>query len=97
MYRNTYAEINLKNIKYNVTRLVNKYNDYSFYFGVVKADCYGHNDIKVVKAIIDGGCNYLAVATLEEALEIRKEIKDIPILCLGIIPVQYIEKCIDNN
>ena len=97
MYRNTYAEINLKNIKYNVTRLVNKYKDYSFYFGVVKADCYGHNDIKVVKAIIDGGCNYLAVATLEEALEIRKEIKDIPILCLGIIPVQYIEKCIENN
>ncbi len=97
MYRNTYAEINLKNIKHNVSTLVSKYSDYKFYFGVVKADCYGHNDIKVVKAIIDGGCNYLAVATLDEALEIRKEIRDIPILCLGIIPIEHVKKCIENN
>ena len=64
---------------------------------VEKADCYGHNDIKTVKAIIEGGCNYLAVSSLEEALEIRKKIKDIPILCLGIINEKYIDTCIKNN
>lgn len=53
------------------------------FFGVVKADCYGHNDISTVKTIIDVGCNYLAVATLEEALFIRKEIRDIPIVHVG--------------
>lgn len=97
MYRNTYVEINLKNIEYNVKTLINKYNDYKYYFGVVKADCYGHNGIQTVEAIINGGCNYIAVATLDEALEIRKSITDIPILCLGIIPIMYIEKCIENN
>lgn len=97
MYRNTYVEINLKNLKYNVETLVNRYKDYKYYFGVVKADCYGHNDISTVKTIIDAGCNYLAVATLEEALYIRKEIKDIPILCLGIIDTKFIPVCIDNN
>lgn len=97
MYRNTYVEVNLKNIKYNVKTLVNKYNDYDYHFGVVKADCYGHNDISVVKTIIESGCNYLAVATLDEALTIRKEIKYIPILCLGIIDVKYIPLCIENN
>ncbi len=97
MYRNTYVEINLGNIKYNVEQLIKKYSDYKYYFGVVKADCYGHNDISVVKTIIDAGCNYLAVATLDEALLIRKEIKDIPILCLGIIDVKYIPVCIENN
>ena len=70
MYRNTYVEVNLKNIEENVRKLISKYNNYKYYFGVVKADCYGHNDIKTVQAIIRGGCNYLAVATLEEALEI---------------------------
>ena len=45
-----------------------------YYFGVVKADCYGHNGISAVKTIIGAGCNYLAVATLDEALIIRKEI-----------------------
>lgn len=97
MYRNTYVEIILENIETNVKKIINKYNDYKYYFGVVKADCYGHNDIKSVEAIIRGGCNYLAVATLEEALYIRKYNKDIPILCLGIINPKYINKCIKNN
>lgn len=95
MYRNTYVEIDLSNLSYNVQTLVNRYSDYKYHIGVVKADCYGHGN--VVKTIIDAGCNYLAVATLEEALEIRKEIKDIPILCLGIIDSKYFSVCVDNN
>ena len=97
MYRNTYVEINLKNIENNVKTLINRYNNYQYYFGVAKADSYGHNGIETVNAIINGGCNYIAVATLDEALEIRKEINNIPILCLGIIPIEYIEKCIEND
>ena len=97
MYRNTYVEINLGNLKYNVKTLINRYSDYKYHFGVVKADCYGHNDILTVKTIIDAGCNYLCVATLDEALKIRKEIKNIPILCLGIIDSKYISLCIKKN
>ena len=97
MYRNTYVEVNLSSIKNNVRRLIEKYSNYKYYFGVVKADCYGHNGNDTVKTIIDAGCNYLAVATLDEAMEIRKDIKDIPILCLGIIDKKYIPICIENN
>lgn len=96
MYRNTYVEVNLNNLEYNVRSLITKYNNYKYHFGVVKADCYGHG-LGAVKTIINAGCNYLAVATLDEALEIRKEIKDIPILCLGIIDIKYIPLCIENN
>ena len=84
--------INLKYLDYNKVELIIRYNDYKYYFGVVKANCYGHYDIKTVEKIIQGGCNYLAVATLDEALYIRKYIKNIPVLCLGSIPVQFIEK-----
>lgn len=97
MYRNTYLEINLTNLKYNVQTLINKYSNYKYHFGVVKSDCYGHNDIATVKTIVEAGCNYLAVATLEEALAIRKEMDNIPILCLGIIDTKYIPECIENN
>ena len=92
MYRNTYANIYLDNIKNNVKKIIEKYNSYKYYIGVVKADCYGHNGSKCVKSIIDGGCNYLAVSSLDEALEIRKEF-DIPILCLGIINEKYMDIC----
>ena len=97
MYRKTYVEVNLKNIEYNVKTLINKFNEYKYYFGVAKADCYSHYGPETVEAIIRGGCNYIAVATLDEALEIRKHITDIPILCLGIIPIEYIEQCFTNN
>lgn len=97
MYRKTYVEVNLKHIENNVRTLINKYNDYKYYFGVAKADCYGHYGPETVDAIIRGGCNYIAVATLDEALEIRKNILDTPILCLGIIPIEFIEECIKNN
>lgn len=96
MHRNTFVEINLENLKYNVKTLINRYNDYKYHFGVVKADCYGHG-IECVKTMIKAGCNYLAVATLDEALEIRNRIKNIPILCLGIIDAKYLSICKKNN
>ena len=97
IYRKTYVEINLKNLKENVQTIIKNNSCYKYYFGVVKADCYGHYNNKTVKAIIDGGCNYLAVSSLEEALEIRKKFKEIPILCLGIINPKYLYLCIKNN
>lgn len=95
--RNTYVEVNLNNIQDNVKKVIDKYNQYKYYFGVVKADCYGHNDIGAVKSIIKGGCNYLAVATLDEALQIREQIKDIPILCLGVMPCEFLKEYVQNN
>lgn len=97
MYRNTYLEINLNNITNNVKKIINTYNTYKYYFGVVKADCYGHGDILPIKAMLKAGINYLCVATLEEALTIRKEIPTIPILVFGIIKKEHINICISNN
>ncbi len=101
-YRNTFVEINTLNIKENIKKTIKKMNEkneeaYEYYFGVVKADSYSHQGIQSIKAIIEAGANYLATATLDEALEIRKEIDEIPILCLGYIPYQYLNVCEENN
>lgn len=97
MYRKTYALINLKNIENNIKKIINYCKEYKYYIGVVKADAYGHSSIKTIKSIIKGGCNYLAVSSLDEALEIRKSINNIDILCLGVIDINYIDVCIKNN
>ncbi len=96
MYRQTYMEVYLDNIKNNVAKIIKKYNNYTYYFGVVKADCYGHG-MESVKAIVDGGCNYLAVAMLEEAIKIRELGITTPILCLGSIDPKFIPVCVENN
>ena len=95
MYRNTYAKINLKNIYDNIIEIKKNY-DYEYYIAVVKANCYGHG-LKAIKPMIKAGCNYLAVATLDEALEVRKLFTDIPILCLGIVYKKDLNVCLKHN
>ena len=97
MYRKTYVEINIDNLKNNVKNIINYYNNYKYYFGVVKGNCYGHGTTYVINELIESGVNYLAVSSLEEALEVRKINKKIPILCLEPIRLEYIDICIKNN
>ncbi|MDD4808651.1 MAG: alanine racemase [Bacilli bacterium] len=96
MYRNTYVEVNVNNIEDNVKKLIATYPEYKYYFGVVKSNGYGHSH-KISKYIIECGINYLAVSSLEEAIEIRKLIRDIPILCLEPISIEFIYECIRYN
>lgn len=95
MYRNTYVEVNLDNIKHNVKTIIDKYN-YKYYIGVVKGNAYGHG-YGIVKTILDSGINFLAVSNLDEALEVRKVDKNIGILCLEPINIKYMNICEDNN
>ena len=97
MYRKTYVEVNIDNLKDNVKNIINYYKDYEYYFGVVKGNCYGHGTTYVINELIECGVNYLAVSSLEEALEARKINNEIPILCLEPIRVEYTDICIKNN
>ncbi len=92
MHRNTYVEIDLKSIYHNIKKVIEKVPSYSYYFGVVKADGYGHGE-EIIHTLLQAGINYLAVATLDEALEIRKQFLEIPILCLGYIGIEYLDIC----
>ena len=96
MYRNTYAEIRIENLQNNVKEILKKYPEYKYYIGVVKGNCYGHGN-KCVKYLVESGINYLAVSSLEEAIEIRNDGVSIPILCLEPIDVKYIDICIKYN
>ena len=75
MHRNTYVEINLSSIYHNIKKVMEISPSYHYYFGVVKADGYGHG-VEIVETLLQAGINYLAVATLDEALEIRKDFKE---------------------
>ena len=97
MYRKTYVEVNIDNLKNNVKNIINYYNDYDYYFGVVKGNCYGHGTTHVINELIESGVNYLAISSLEEGIEARQINKNIPILCLEPIRVEYIDICIENN
>ena len=96
MYRKTYIEIGLDKLYNNVESIKKNYNDYQYYIGVVKGNGYGHGSY-IVNTLLEAGINYLAVSSLEEAINIRKYNKDVPILCLEIIDIDCLKEIIENN
>ncbi|HUB36771.1 MAG TPA: alanine racemase [Solirubrobacteraceae bacterium] len=52
---------------------------------VVKADGYGHGALAAAKAALGAGASWLAVATVEEATELREAFPDTPILIMGAL------------
>jgi len=81
----TWAEISLANLEHNY-RALHACAPRSKFLGVVKADAYGHGAVPVARALSDWGADYLAVACLEEAAELRQAGVTLPVLILGATP-----------
>ena len=96
MYRKTFVEINLDNLKNNVKNIIKKYPDYKYYIGMVKSNAYNHG-LYIVNTLIESGINYLAVSSLDEAIKIREYNKEIGILITEIIDEDLINEAIKNN
>lgn len=63
----------------------------------VKADAYGHGLIPISKKLIELGVDYLGVAYVEEALEIRRAGINTPILVMGAAFEHQIDLYIKNE
>lgn len=96
MYRRTYLEVDCENLKNNIINIKQNYPNYKYYFGVVKNNAYGHGAY-IINSLIEGGINYLAVSSLEEALKLRQFNEEIPILVLEPIHLEFLDKCLKNN
>ena len=96
MFRNTFVKVEPDILKKNVQAIRAYYPDYSYYFGVVKGNVYGHGT-GAIPALIEGGVNYLAVSFLEEALTIRRSLPEIPILCLEPVKSLYYPQVLENT
>ncbi len=64
---------------------------------VVKANAYGHGVLQVAQICLENGADYLAVANVREALELRQAGITAPVLVLGIVPPEQAELLINNN
>lgn len=80
--RPTRVEIDLEAIRHNV-KLMQETAGEAKVLAVVKADAYGHGAIACAKAALEAGAGMLAVALIEEGIELREAGIDAPILMLG--------------
>ncbi|NWQ44510.1 alanine racemase [Bacillus sp. EB106-08-02-XG196] len=82
-YRDTWAEVDLDYILSNVTSVKKLLPPKVEIIAVVKANAYGHGDLKVAESALKAGATYLAVAFMDEAIALRNKGVLAPILVLG--------------
>lgn len=85
--RPTRMEVSLDNLRYNY-RLIKKHVKGSDVIAVIKANAYNLGAIPVAWALRQAGAMFFAVATPEEALELRDGGITSPVLVLGSSPYE---------
>ncbi len=80
--RPAWAEIDLGAVRHNATLLARQASPAKL-CAVVKAGGYGHGSAQVAQAALEGGAERLAVALVEEGIELRDAGIDAPVLLLS--------------
>ncbi|MBQ7577289.1 MAG: alanine racemase [Synergistaceae bacterium] len=93
----TWAEINLDELEHNIKILRSLLNPNAKFLGVCKANAYGHGMTECAKKLQSCGADWLAVATIPEGVELRKNNITLPILCLGQTQPEFAELMSDYN
>ena len=94
--RAAWAEINITNLDYNIKQIKDKVGPGKKITGIIKADAYGHGAIKVATVLRANGIESFGVATLSEAVRLRKARFILEeIIVLGLTPDPYIDTIIE--
>lgn len=93
LQKRTWAEIHLDRLEHNY-RALRALAPNSKFTGLVKANAYGHGAIPVAKKLEALGADYLAVACIDEAIDLREAGIAMPILILGNTDPAYTRELI---
>ncbi|QIC81536.1 alanine racemase [Helicobacter pylori] len=95
--RASFVEVNTASLRHNFDAVKSIVPKDACVMAVVKANAYGAGAIKASEIFLQEGANYLGVATLDEALELRSHFSQTPILILGYSPNANASMLIDND
>jgi alanine racemase len=84
-----WVEIDLDQLKANLGKVREWVGPERKILVAVKADAYGHSSVAVSRALVEEGASMLGVASLEEAIEIKRGGAGIPVLILS--PSSFVE------
>ncbi len=95
--RASFVEVNTHSLRHNFNAVKNIVPKDACVMAVVKANAYGAGALKASEIFLQEGANYLGVATLDEALELRSHFSQTPILILGYSPNANASMLVDND
>lgn len=95
--RASFVEVDTASLRHNFNAVKSIVPKDACVMAVVKANAYGAGALKASEIFLQEGANYLGVATLDEALELRSHFSQTPILILGYSPNANASMLVDND
>ena len=95
IHRDSWVEINLENLAYNIKEIRKSVPEGKKLLAVVKADAYGHGAVMLAPTILASGCDMLGVASIDEGIDLRNAKISCEILVLGAVPVWAVESAVN--
>jgi len=89
--------VDLSRVAHNIRELKSLCPGTTRLMAVVKANAYGHGAVETAKKTLTGGADYLGVARVSEAVEIRRAGIGAPILLFGDVDEDHLEYLADND
>lgn len=91
----TWAEIDLDALRHNLKEIRKQIKDTTRILAVIKADAYGHGAVGIVKELIQCGVADFAVASVNEAVQLRQADVDGNLLILGYTPNENLDLVVE--
>lgn len=91
----TWCSVDLNAIAHNYNHTKSKTD--SRIICVIKANAYGHGAVPVARRLVKEGCDFFAVSSIEEALELRYGGIKCDILIFGYILPERIPEAVEND
>lgn len=92
--RHTWAEVDLHQLRRNLEAIIARAGGPGRVMPVVKANGYGHGAVACSQVAVEAGCSRLAVAILDEALELRRAGLSCYIQVLGYTPPEHVAQAV---
>ncbi len=97
LMRTTRCEINIDNLGHNISVLNSHLTGNTIAMAVIKADGYGHGAVRMMRYMGEFGISHFAVATLNEALELRRAHDFGEVTVFGLTPDHMLHHAAQNN
>lgn len=95
--RPAYVEINLDHLAHNIREVRRLAAKDAQVMAVIKADGYGHGAVKIAQTLLDNGADRLAVAVLDEAIELRQAGCKVPVFVLGYTQAERAQEVVSHD
>ena len=97
IFRPIWAEIDCDAVEHNFKLIRAQAGEKVKIMGVVKADAYGHGAVAVSKSLLHAGADSLAVASLEEAFQLRGAGIEADVLILGYTQPNWASSVVEGG